>query len=178
MSRRLAKTCLKVVAVSFTSLVAPLTVHVMEDGLKADVGTAATPPGLPTSTGVTQTANYGPTADRPGRTVRVVAQGAGATADDALRNAGLAAVREALAAEAGSAAAALRGDAVMASVRQDARGVIRSWRELSSRREWRLAGPRYHCEVAVEVDCAALRERLDGPATVRLGPPTGADDPR
>jgi hypothetical protein len=52
MPSRLTKRCLKVIAVLFTSLVAPLTVHLAESDLKAEGVPAASAAGL------TQTACY------------------------------------------------------------------------------------------------------------------------
>jgi hypothetical protein len=168
MPRRLTKTCLKLVAVAFTSLVAPLTVRVVETNLAPESSAAAAGPTHPDRHGGSSAERVSTRGDS---STLVVGRATGKSAEEALRNAGLAAIREALAAEVDPATMALHGATWMEAVRGETRGIVRSWREVSARQEFRLAGIRYHSEVVVDVDLAVLRERAWGPPAVQLGPP-------
>jgi hypothetical protein len=39
-------------------------------------------------------------------------------------------------------------------------GLIQDWKELGASKQWKLRGTVHHKEVAVNVNCRALRERL------------------
>jgi len=71
-----------------------------------------------------------------------------------------AALRQAVAAAVSAADWRARGPAYLASLRLDGAGVLRGWKQVAASSERHLAGRVYHADVSVEVDVAALRERL------------------
>jgi hypothetical protein len=150
MTITISRSHLKVLGVVFTSLVAPVGVHVLTaDGPE---GPAASPAPEPAFF----------VADEPacGAATRVVAQGTGSTPAAAFQDALDAALKRSIAAEVSAADWARHGPAFVTAVRQEGKGVVRGWRELSCVPERHLFGKSYRSEVSVEVDVEALRDRL------------------
>ena len=139
----------KFFTVVFTSLVAPVGVHFFTDSApEAPAAVTASEPAFVT-------------ADEPAcGTTRVIAQGTGSTPAAAFQDALDAALKRSIAAEISAADWARHGPAYVAAVRQDGKGVVRSWRELSCVSERHLFGKSYRSEVSVDVDGDALRDRL------------------
>jgi hypothetical protein len=152
MTITISKTYLKVIGVLFTSLVAPLGVHLLTDDNR-DVATLSAVP---------ESSIALPDELAPG-TTRVVVQGTGPTPDAAFQGALDAALKRCIAAELDSAEWAARGQTLLAALRHDGKGVLRGWRELSTGSERHFANKIYRSEVSVDVDVDALRERLRPP---------------
>lgn len=137
----------KAVGLVFTSLVAPLTIKYMDGGPAEAAAPVAPVPAavLPELTPAT---------------TRVVATGSGPTPEAAFQNAVDAALQQSAAAEVSTADWGRYGPTYLASLRRNGGGVLRGWRELSSVTERHLTGRVYKSEVVVDVDAAALRDRL------------------
>lgn len=150
----------KVVGVIFTSVVAPLAVKYLDVSGSEPATPEPVPAVVPAEPPVELSAN----------TTRVVGKGTGATPEAAFQSAVDAALQQSVASEVSAADWGRNGPQYLASLRRNGGGVLRGWRELSSVGERHLTGKVYRSEVAVDVDAAALRERLR-PAG-RLTPPT------
>ena len=160
----------KVVAVVFTSVVAPVLVHVAvrdSNGDEAppsrsaaarvseDPSAGPRPPVVPTGF-----ASQSPASAPPVVTLQVIVQGAGKTPEEALRQALHTALDRAAAALVDAESWASNGAALRASLARDGGDLIRGWRDLGGRKEWKLRGTVYHREVAVDVNREALLTRL------------------
>jgi len=152
----------KVVAVVFTSVVAPVVVNVATRDLTGNEPPAAhevrtslprderTPPAPPVPA----------PPPAPAEVTEVIAHGAGGTPDEAVQDALRTALARAVAAHVDAETWARYGSALVERVAPHAGELIRSWKELTASRQWRWRGPLYHCEVAVALHRQALADRL------------------
>ncbi len=108
---------------------------------------------------------------RPVRSVRIIARGVGRTPEAALQDALHTALRQALASQFDAETWARNGSALCAGILGDSGGLLLGWQDLGRRKEWGRKGLLYHNEVEVEVNLTALADRL------RAGYTTGWSDP-
>lgn len=145
MTAKTARYSGKIFAALFTSVVAPLLVHFVQEIPVEEIRSVVTP--------LEPRAGAAPQATE---VVHVIACGAGRTPEMSLRDALHTALRQAVAARIGS-----RNDWAFADrIERDADDLILRWRELATRKEWNVKGLVYHKEVAVEVNGRALADRL------------------
>ena len=151
MLTKVSPTCWTVLGILLTAILAPAGVRQYDAADRerppAESGPAAS--------------SAAPPQDRRPSITRVRATGTGPTPEAAFQVAMDAALRQAVAAEVSAADWHQHGRDYLASLRRDGTGVLRGWHELSSSSERHLTGRVYRCEVAVEVDAGALRERLN-----------------
>jgi hypothetical protein len=174
MSAKLAANFFKVLAVLFTSLLAPLLVNMAERDLNgtdvkghepAAVHDDPYPPGSPIVQNVSpqntitvRQSGYLPAA--PIDTLHIVAEGQGKTPTDAAHDALRAALFKAIAAEMSMEARQHDGPTLTASILRDSSSLVVTWKELNAWKVWKLRGTVHHKEIAVEVNRQALVERL------------------
>ncbi|HWG42818.1 MAG TPA: hypothetical protein VN688_08545 [Gemmataceae bacterium] len=175
----------KVVAVVFTSIVAPVLVNVAvqdihgeDDKLDSSVQSSSfqdeTPrsyvpaiPAIPSSTIgwqapqlLTPTTPTTPSTPRSIEITSVIAHGVGRTPEEALQAAFRAALRRAIITQVDADAWTRQGAVLFESVWRDRSGLILSWKELKTKKEWHLRGSLHHEAVAVQFNYRALGERL------------------
>jgi hypothetical protein len=168
----------KVLAVVFTSIVAPVVVDLAvrdihgagdkpESAARASSAKEEKPrPIAPVTTGwqapqsSTQADPISLSTPQTGEVASVIVRGVGRTPETALHDALRAALRQAVAAHVDADTWARRGQALVESMYRDSSGLILGWKELKSTKEWRLRGTVHHEEVAVRLNYRALCERL------------------
>jgi hypothetical protein len=170
----------RVCAILFTSVVAPLVVNVVSQEIKDEgaapvrVGQPASPPGESSRLGYHAEGANPPAQPwqppqpvpvisaslSPAAVTQVVARGVGRTPEDALRDALRAALCQAVAAQVDAGTWARDGQALCACVCREGGGLVLGFRDLGAGREWKLTGRWHHREVAVAVDVQAVNARL------------------
>jgi hypothetical protein len=174
MATKLFGRCVKVVAVIFTSLVAPLLVNIAVMHLKAEGGT---PPASERTMAqkernehISGSSNAGevlsishamqaPTSELS-EMIRVIVKGSGRTPEEALQDGLRTSLSRAIAAQVGAETWAKYGPSLFGKVSRESAGIIRGWNEIGSSKEWKLRGIVHYKEVAVVVDRIALERRL------------------
>jgi hypothetical protein len=163
----------KVLAVVFTSILAPVFVDLVVrdihgEGNKPD----AAPPSVqaeaprpaaevhPTVTVSRKEALPSPSPAPGVEVVHVIAEGMGRTPGEALQNAFRTALLQAIADQTDAGRRADGNSDLVDAILRDGGGLIVSWKELGTKKEWRLKGSLYHRQVAVTVDARRLAERL------------------
>ncbi len=145
----------KFFAVVFTTILAPVLVDlVVRDIHGAGHKPDATPPA------VAQPAPAPPSPSPSAEVVHIIVQGMGRTRAEALQNAFRTALLQAIADRNDASARADRNSDLVDAILRDGNGLIVSWKELGTKKEWRLKGSLYHREVAVTLDGRRLAERL------------------
>jgi hypothetical protein len=172
MADKVAGYCGKIFAAVFTSVVAPLLVHLAvqdisdERARPAQERQAASPranaprqsdPAGAGSTYLNQRAGAAPQA---AEVVHVIACGVGRTPEAALRDALHTALYQAVTTRVGAGSRTWNDRDLSDDIWRNAGDLILRWEELGSRKEWKLRGLVYHKEVAVEVNGRALADRL------------------
>ncbi len=151
----------KFLAVVFTSIIAPVVVDMAVRDIHGE-GTKpaaeARPSSLKEETPRSPSPSSAPLS--PGEVVCVIAQGTGWTSEEAIRDALRTALLQALAARVDANTWSRQRQTLGENILQDSGRLILDWKELGSRKEWRLRGIRYHEEIAVRVNGRALAERL------------------
>jgi hypothetical protein len=92
--------------------------------------------------------------------IQSVAQGTGRSPDEALQHAFRVALTRGLASQFDAGTWQRDGQVILDDALRNTSGIVRSWRELSASKEWKLVGSVYHVEVAMEIDRRALADRL------------------
>ncbi len=164
----------QVLAVVFTTIVAPVAVNVIvhdlngEENAPAHAGatihkTEEAPGGSTrlTSPGQSPTVKGSNAVTvQPEPQIRAVVQSTGRTPDEALQQCLRIALYKAIVAEFGADAWARGGPAIFEDAWRNTGGIIRSWKTLAATKEMRPDGTLYRVEVAIEVDRPALTTRL------------------
>jgi hypothetical protein len=150
----------KLLAVVFTSVVAPVLVDVAVHDLHGEPDRPTAPAAPSAVWQAPQAVSPADTAARPDEVACVVAQGVGPTPEEALRNALRAALWRAVAARVDAETWNRNGQALFENLWRDSRELILSWKELAARKEWRLRGNLHHEELAVTLNCRLLTDRL------------------
>jgi hypothetical protein len=91
---------------------------------------------------------------------QIIVQGTGKTPKEALQDALRNGLARAIAAQVGAEAWAKYGQSLLGKVAHDSAGLIRSWTVIATSKELRLTGTLHRKEVAMEVDHHALADRL------------------
>lgn len=170
---------LKIIAVLFTSLVAPVLVHVIvQNGTTpaskpcfcdqkaakqeevAQSSHSCAVPLAPTNPVEQASLASPPPMQLTPEITRIVVQGVGRTPADASQNALRTAVQTALAAQVGPDTWTRSGQLLFEHILRNSEGIILGWKELRASREWKLRGTVHHAEVAVEVNMSLLAQRL------------------
>jgi hypothetical protein len=163
----------KFLAVVFTSILAPVFVDLVVHDIHGESNKPdAVPPSVkaetprppaevnPTITVSRKEAPPSPSPSPGVEVVHIIAEGMGRTPREALQNAFRTALLQALA-DRGDASTWTKGNSdLVDAILRDGNGLIVSWKELGTKKEWRLKGPLYHREVAVTVDGRRLADRL------------------
>jgi hypothetical protein len=184
MASKITGCVLKIGAVLFTSLVAPVLVNMTVMDIKTDLfafqhkeqpcfGNGSAPPDnsgramIPHAKAAQSPPNAEVKRTKP-QTVEVtqiIVQGTGKSPkeaqQDALRN-GLA---RAIAAQVGAEAWAKYGQSLLGKVSHDSAGLIRNWTVIGTSKELKLTGTFHHQEVAMEVDHHTLADRIRSTCT-------------
>lgn len=160
--------CGKILAAVFTSIVAPLVVHLVvqeipieearsaREELTISPAAGALRQSDPSGVVPTPLDRIAEVVPQPDEVVQVIACGAGQTPEAALRDALDTALRQVINDRIGTR----NVRAVTYNIWRGADGLILRWQELRTRKEWKLKGRMYHKEVAVEVNGRVLADRL------------------
>lgn len=144
----------KFFAVVFTTILAPVLVDlVVRDIHGAGHKPDAAPPSISQK-------EPPPPPSPSAEVVHIIVQGMGRTRAEALQNAFRTALLQAIADRNDASARADRNSDRVDAILRDGSGLIVSWKELGTKKEWRLKGSLYHREIAVTVDGRRLTERL------------------
>lgn len=190
MATKLTGWCGKLLAVVFTSLVAPVLVNLAtrETSDKINKPDRDEQVAFPLETSqpiYSSNSFHAPSpngqslsqyhdafaAPQPGQTVRIIVHGIGRTPDLSLQDALHSALRQASASIVDAASGATSCSTLCADILRDNGGLILGWQELGIRKEGGRKGVFYHLEAAVEVNLTALANRLRSSNT------TGWNDP-
>ncbi|HWY85563.1 MAG TPA: hypothetical protein VNX28_02505 [Gemmataceae bacterium] len=179
MAGKITGCVLKIVAVLFTSLVAPVLVNMTVMDIKADlsafqhkeqpcIGGGSAPADssgramIPHAEAAQSPPNAEVKRTKP-QTVEVtqiIVQGTGKTPKEAIQDALRNGLARAIAAQVGADAWVKYGQVLLGNVSRNSAGLIRSWTEIGTSKELRLKGTVHHKEVAMEVDHHALADRI------------------
>jgi hypothetical protein len=153
----------KVLAVVFTSIVAPVVVDLAVRDIHGEGDSPARSssfqeemprPNMPAAPPITSST------PQSGEIACVIAQGVGRTPEEAHQDALRAALRRAIATQVDPNTGTRGGQTLFESVWRDRGGLIQSWKELKSKKEWHLGRSLYHEEVAVRLNYRVLGDRL------------------
>jgi hypothetical protein len=164
---KLANSFGKLVAVLFTSVVAPILVNVVVKDLNGEEVTPRAETAAVENVVVRPAPLPAVTEPAPA-SLQVIVEGVGKNPDDAFRDALRTALSRASAAQVDAARWTRFGPALVEDVVRDRDRLVVAWRELSATKEWRLRGTLHHREIAVELNREALAERLQ--AALRRDP--------
>ena len=169
----------KLIAVVFTTIVAPVLVTVIagnwndgapqaDRGAQQATGQAQLRPSviLPApllapskSSAVLYQLHSRPAPQLP-EIAQVIVHGTGLTPQDALQNAFRTAIQEALAGQLDQDAWARNGPYLVERIFRQREGIILNWKESNTRKEWRLLGTLHHTDVTVGINLSLLMARV------------------
>jgi hypothetical protein len=155
----------KVLGVVFTSVVAPVLVHIAVHDLQheSDESSRTKPVSAkgkedPAVRQIRGPIEAAPSISPPAQITQVIVEGVGPTPTESLQKALRAALENAVAAEPGGWAV-VKSPVLLERLMRES-GLYRCWKQLSITKEWRLRGSLYHLQVAVELDRTVLVAQL------------------
>jgi hypothetical protein len=184
MASRIAGCVLKIGAVLFTSLVAPVLVNMTVMDIKTDLfafqykdqpcvgdesapadssGRAIIPRGEAAQS--PPIAEVKRTKPQTVEVTQIIVQGTGKTPKEALQDALRNGLARAVAAQVGAEVWAKYGQSLLGKVSRDSEGLIRTWTVIRTSKELKLTGTLHHKEVAMEVDHHAIADRIRSTCT-------------
>lgn len=155
---RVIRCVIKVSAVVFTTILAPVLVNILVSNIKSE---AKSPEVSPVNIASPNPRSDAPEAEVPeaGETIHLIVQGVGKTSPEALEDALRTALVRAVAEQVDPDLPHNR-QALAERLLGNHAGLIRGWRELRASKEWKLRGTVHHREVAVQVHRPGLLARL------------------
>ena len=169
----------KVLGLLFTSVVAPILVHVALQDMKVEAdderrsetvaakrqepgkrGAPSTPVACRASSPSQESSDASRSNPPPPEMRHVTTEGIGKTPEEGLRQAVRLAMTNAVSAELAGSGWTYRTTAIADLLMQEASSLIRIVQHLGTRKEWRLRGNLYHVQLALELNRSALLARL------------------